>query len=95
MKLATENFLGKNSKIPVGKIKPGSGEFNYGFGGLPDNKYWRWWSWHMDPAETVMADAAIELCDALPSTIEYDGLETGSYCPWLAKVTALTCRSGN
>ena len=94
-RLAENNYKGINSKIPVGKILPGNGGFNFGYGGLPGDKYWRWWSWYMDPENTVMADSAIEICDALPSYVEYNGTETGTYCPWLAKVTELGCPRGN
>jgi aldose sugar dehydrogenase len=54
------------------------------------------WSWHPDPADVVFADAAIELCDGLPSAVEADKdywINTvGSYCPWAAMVTAVDDR---
>jgi len=54
------------------------------------------WSWQVDPLDVTFADAAIELCDGLPSHIEADRkywLETvGSYCPWSAVVTAVDDR---
>jgi glucose/arabinose dehydrogenase len=54
------------------------------------------WTWHVDPAAAVFADAAIELCDGKPSHIENDKdywLNTvRSYCPWSAVVTAVDDR---
>lgn len=54
------------------------------------------WTWHADPQNVSFADAAIELCDGLPSHIEANKtywLETvGSYCPWSAVVTAVDDR---
>ena len=54
------------------------------------------WSWHVDPQDVSFADAAIELCDGLPSHIEANKtywLQTvGSYCPWSATVTAIDDR---
>jgi glucose/arabinose dehydrogenase len=54
------------------------------------------WTWHADPQNVSFADAAIELCDGLPSHIEANKtywLETvGSYCPWSAVVTAVDNR---
>lgn len=51
------------------------------------------WTWHPDPRDVAFADAAIELCDGLPSHIEADKdywLNTvGSYCPWTAVVAAV------
>jgi hypothetical protein len=54
------------------------------------------WSWHADPDDVSFADFTIELCDAVPSYIEenkddwFD--QVGSWCPWSARVTAVTAR---
>jgi len=71
------------ANIPIGPLVagPGRGDHN-----SP-------WSWHLDPAETSMAEATIELCSGLPSFVEAD-LDVwlnivGSYCPWSAKLTGL------
>jgi hypothetical protein len=54
------------------------------------------WTWHVDPQNVSFADAAIELCDGLPSYIEANKtywLETvGSFCPWSAIVAAVDDR---
>ena len=52
------------------------------------------WSWHPDPSDVDFADFTIELCDGTPSYIEENKAEwfdtVGSYCPWSARVTAVT-----
>ena len=88
---AQDNYRGLNMMHPIGNVLGGSGGFNYGYGGLPGDKYERWWSWHLDPDQTSMADATIEICDGLPSAVEYGPLDNGNYCPWLGKVTAIGC----
>ena len=54
------------------------------------------WSWHPDPSDVDFADFTIELCDGTPSYIEENKAEwldtVGSYCPWSARVTAVTER---
>ena len=54
------------------------------------------WTWQVDPADVVFADAAIELCDGLPSHIEADKTywlgTVRSYCPWSAVVRAVDDR---
>jgi hypothetical protein len=91
IQLARDNYFGLNQKHPQGPILAGSGGFNYGYGGTPGDKYYRYWSWHMDPQRTLMVDQSIELCDGLPSAVEYGPIDYGQYCPWLGKVTALNC----
>lgn len=88
---ARDNYFGRNSRILSGRVIPNSGGFNYGYGGLPGDKYWRYWNWHMDPAQTRMVDSARELCDGMPYAVEYGPIDIGEYCPWLSKVTALDC----
>ena len=54
------------------------------------------WTWHPDPQNVSFADAAIEVCDGLPSYVEANKtywLQTvGMYCPWSAVVTAVDDR---
>jgi len=54
------------------------------------------WTWHVDPQNVTFADAAIELCDGLPSHIEANKTywlgTVGSYCPWAAVVAAVDDR---
>ena len=54
------------------------------------------WSWHADPNDVEFADVTIELCDAVPSYIEENKADwldqVGQWCPWSARVTAVTER---
>ena len=54
------------------------------------------WTWHVDPGLVDFADAAIEVCDGLPSHIEADKeywlQSVGLYCPWSAVVTGVDDR---
>ncbi len=54
------------------------------------------WTWHVDPQNVSFADAAIELCDGLPSYIEANKAywlgTVGSYCPWSAVVRGVDDR---
>jgi hypothetical protein len=54
------------------------------------------WSWHVDPNDVEFADFTIELCDAVPSYIEENKADwfdqVGQWCPWSARVTAVTQR---
>jgi hypothetical protein len=65
---------GGQARIPVGRLRAGAG-VNVG------------WSWHM--VDVNFAEAAIELCDGLPSHVEAAGVgyANGSYCPWGAEIT--------
>ncbi len=71
------------ANIPIGPLLagPGRGDHN-----AP-------WSWHLDPAETSMAEVTIELCSGLPSFVEADLdvwlNDVGSYCPWSAELAGL------
>lgn len=69
--------------IPIGPVRRGSGQ-----GSHNDP-----WSWHLDPAETSMAEFTIELCDGRPSFVEDHVDEwigtVGSYCPWGAELVGL------
>ncbi len=98
VKGATDNYLDYKNGRPVtthpqGLILPGNGGFNYGYGGEPGDKYWRWWSWHLDPDTVNMAEYSIELCDGLPSAVESNLVGSSNYCPWTGKVTQIGCYS--
>lgn len=64
--------------VVLGEVRQGDGGFN-----AP-------WSWHLDPATVQVPDAAMELCDARPSTVQRDVAkwiaEVGIFCPWSARV---------
>jgi hypothetical protein len=64
---------GGSASIPVGRIVAGT-DVNTG------------WSWHL--VDVSFAEAAIELCDGLPSFVEREGprYANGQYCPWGARV---------
>lgn len=64
---------GGRASIPVGRIVAGA-QVNTG------------WSWHLEDVE--FAEAAIEVCDGLPSHVEREGagFDSGRYCPWSARV---------
>ncbi|ANJ28725.1 hypothetical protein ATC03_04745 [Agromyces aureus] len=47
------------------------------------------WTWHIDPATLEFADFTTEVCDGLPEYVEDGTLTSDTYCPWLAKVTAV------
>ncbi|WP_443689868.1 BP74-related protein [Nostoc mirabile] len=69
-----------NATIPNGRIYRGAGEGNHN---AP-------YSWHLDPQEIVMAEAAIEVCDARPSYVEAHVDEfvdnVTRFCPWETKL---------
>jgi hypothetical protein len=64
--------------VVAGRIVRGDGGFN-----AP-------WSWHLDPPSIEVPDAAIELCDGLPSMVqsnlEYWVETVHTFCPWSARV---------
>ncbi len=67
------------ANIPNGPLLQGPGRGNHN---LP-------WAWHLDPSETEMAEATIEVCSGLPSFVEEnlpDWLVLGRYCPWGAEL---------
>lgn len=69
--------------IPNGRILRGSGRAAHN---AP-------YSWHLDPDDLQIVDAAIELCDGNPRYVEANLSEfvdrIGRYCPWGAKLTAV------
>lgn len=72
-----------NANIPNGRILAGAGRGGHN---AP-------WSWHLDPVDINMAEAAIEVCDATPSYVEanrsYFIDVVGRYCPWSARLVEL------
>jgi len=74
IRLARERMRGENGSFPLGPLRSGNGGFN-----AP-------WSWHLDPAETRMVEAAIEVCDGTPSYVEAHQADFPTYCPWGARV---------
>ena len=52
------------------------------------------WSWHVNAATPVFADAAIEVCDGCPRDVESNKLywlqNVKRYCPWSAVVSAVS-----
>lgn len=76
IRLARENRAGSNGCFPIGPLRRGDGGFN-----AP-------WSWHLDPADVRMTEAAIEVCDGRPSYVEDHLGDYPTYCPWGARVMA-------
>jgi hypothetical protein len=68
---------GKSSAFPLGPLRAGDGGWN-----AP-------WSWHLDPAQTRMVEAAIEVCDGTPSYVEAHVEDFPTYCPWEGRVVAV------
>lgn len=78
IRLATENFRGRNAMFPIGPLLAGDGGFN-----AP-------WPWHFDPDHVRMAEIAIEICDGRPSYVaEHLQDFLAGYCPWGARVVGL------
>jgi hypothetical protein len=69
--------------IPNGRIHRDSGECDH-------NAPYRW---HLDPQEIVMAEVAIEVCDARPSYVEAhvdEFVDTVTrFCPWSTKLVSV------
>jgi hypothetical protein len=64
--------------IPNGRVVRGDADVNVGY------------SWHIDPASVEFADTAIEVCDGRPSDVEHGTITSDRYCPWSAKLVAIT-----
>jgi hypothetical protein len=80
IRLAVENFQGKNNRFPNGRLVRGNGGFNQP------------WNWHLLPETVQMVEVAIELCDGRPSYVEThisDYVNAGSYCPWSGKIVRI------
>jgi hypothetical protein len=65
---------GGRSGFPIGPLRRGDGGFN-----AP-------WSWHLDPDETRLTEAAIEVCDGMPSYVQAHLDDFPTYCPWGARI---------
>ena len=67
---------GGRATIPVGRVVAGT-QVNTG------------WSWHLE--DVSFAEAAIEVCDGLPSHVAREGptFALGTYCPWSAVVESI------
>jgi hypothetical protein len=76
---AYENLRGESGRFPIGPLRLGDGGFN-----AP-------WSWHIDPAQVRLTEAAIEVCDGRPSYVEEHVLDYVpiGYCPWGARIVAV------
>jgi len=68
---------GKSPAFPLGPMRAGDGGWN-----AP-------WSWHLDPVQTRMVEAAIEVCDGTPSYVEAHLEDFPAYCPWGARVVGV------
>jgi hypothetical protein len=76
IQLGIDNFQGKNSRFPLGRIATGNGGFN-----SP-------WSWHFVPESVRLVEASVEVCDGAPGYVNShltDYLAVG-YCPWGGKI---------
>jgi hypothetical protein len=70
------------TRFPAGTLLAGPGEADHN---LP-------WSWHLDPDNVAMVEAAMEACDGRPSLVEQylaNFLNVGSYCPWSASLDSI------
>jgi hypothetical protein len=76
IRLANEHLQGGNRRFPSGPLLTGSGGFNDP------------WTWHLDPAQSRMVEAAIEVCDGTPSYVESHKPDFPQYCPWSARIVA-------
>jgi hypothetical protein len=65
-------------RIPNGRVVRGEPDVNVGY------------SWHIDPTSVEFADTTIEICDGRPSDVERSLITSNRYCPWSAKVVAIT-----
>jgi len=64
--------------IPNGRVVRGESDVNVGY------------SWHIDPGSVEFADTATEVCDGRPSDVEKHVMRSDRYCPWSAKLVAIT-----
>jgi hypothetical protein len=64
--------------IPNGRVVRGEPDVNVGY------------SWHIDPTSVEFADITTEVCDGRPSDVEKGVITSDRYCPWSAKVVAIT-----
>lgn len=74
IRLARAQLAGQGRGFPIGPLVAGDGGFN-----AP-------WSWHLDPDAARLTEAAIEVCDGLPSYVEAHRAEFPTYCPWSGRI---------
>ncbi len=74
IRLARAQLSGTGRGFPIGPLLPGDGGFN-----AP-------WSWHLDPDAVRLTEAAIEVCDGLPSYVEAHRADFPTYCPWSGRI---------
>jgi hypothetical protein len=48
------------------------------------------WHWHIDPTSFAWADYTVEICDGLPSSVERNLITSPYFCPWSARVIAVS-----
>jgi hypothetical protein len=65
-------------RIPNGRVVRGEPDVNAGY------------SWHIDPASVEFVDTTTEVCDGRPSDVERSAITSDQFCPWSAKVVAIT-----
>jgi hypothetical protein len=65
-------------RIPNGRVVRGDADVNVGY------------SWHIDPGSVEFVDTATEVCDGRPSDVERSAITSDRYCPWSAKLVAIT-----
>ena len=65
-------------RIPNGRVVRGEPDVNVGY------------SWHIDPVSVEFANTTTEVCDGRPSDVERGLITSDRYCPWSAKVVAIT-----
>jgi len=79
---AFDNMSEQSDAHPNGLIVRTGPEYNVGY------------SWHIDPADVNFVDLSTEVCDGLPSDVESGELTSDRYCPWNARVVAMTPIAG-
>lgn len=72
--LMREVVAGRRQGFPIGPLVRGDGGFNGP------------WSWHLDPEQTRLTEAAVEVCDGTPSYVESHIGDFPTYCPWSARL---------
>jgi hypothetical protein len=74
IRLARAQLTGQGRAFPIGPLLTGDGGFN-----AP-------WSWHLDPEAVRLTEAAVEVCDGLPSYVEAHRADFPTYCPWSGRI---------
>ena len=74
IRLARAQLTGQGRAFPIGPLSTGDGGFN-----AP-------WSGHLVPDAVRLTEAAIEVCDGLPSYVEAHRADFPTYCPWSGRI---------